>query len=68
MLLKHITQIYVALVSAVSVGALVYVYAFPPESMFKSREGVPHFTPKVMHPETGEPLSVGELIRHYRGD
>ena len=68
MLLKRITQTYVAMVSLLSVGALVYIYAFPPESMFKSRDGVPHFTPQVMHPETGKPLSVGELIRHYRGD
>ncbi len=68
MLLKRVTQAYVAMVSLLSVGALVYIYAFPHESMFKSRDGVPHFTPQVMHPETGKPLSVGELIRHYRGD
>jgi hypothetical protein len=65
---KSVTQAYVGLVSMLSLGALVYIYAFPPESMFKTRDGVPHFTPQVMHPETGKPLSVGELIRHYRGD
>lgn len=68
MLLKRITQIYVLIVSAVSVVSLVYIYAYVPKSMFVSREGVPHFTPSVAHPETGEPLSVGELIRHFRGD
>jgi len=68
MVLKWITRFYVAVVSATSIVALVYIYAFPPTSMFKSRDGVPHFTPQVMHPETGKPLDVGELIRHYRGD
>ena len=68
MLFMRITQFYVLIVSVVSVVALVYIYAYAPKSMFVSRDGVPHFTPRVAHPETGKPLSVGELIRHYRGD
>lgn len=56
------------IVSLVSIMSLVYIYAYVPKSMFVSRDGVPHFTPSVAHPETGKPLSVGELIRHYRGD
>lgn len=67
-MLKLITQSYVAIISVLSIVSLVYIYVSPPPSMFKSRDGVPHFTPKVMHPETGEPLEVGELIRHFRGD
>ncbi len=67
-MLKLATRSYVAIISLLSVASLVYIYAFPPPSMFKSRDGVPHFTPQVMHPETGKPLDVGELIRHYRGD
>ncbi len=66
--MKHIAQTYVAIVSLISISALVYVYVFPPQSMSKSRDGVPHFTPQVVNPETGKPLNVGELIRHYRGD
>jgi len=68
MWLKRITQIYVGIVSLVSVVALAYIYTFPPKSMFMTRDGVPHFSPRVAHPETGKPLDVGELIRHYRGD
>ena len=68
MMIRWITRFYVASVSLVSVFALIYIYAFPPPSMLKSRDGVPHFTPKVVHPETGDALDVGELIRHYRGD
>ncbi len=63
-----LTKAYVAIVTAISIAALVYVYAFPPASMRASRDGVPHFTPNVAHPETGEPLDMGALIRHSRGD
>ena len=68
MVTTWITRIYVATVSAVSITALVYIYALPPPSMLKTRDGAPHFTPQIAHPETGAPLDVGELIRHYRGD
>ncbi len=68
MILMWTTRLYVAAVGAISLMALIYIYALPPQSMFSSREGVPHFTPKVAHPETGVPIDVGELIRHYRGD
>ncbi len=68
MLARLATQIYVLTVAAISVIALVYIYVFPPQSMRVSRDGVPHFTPWVEHPETGKPLDMGELIRHYRGD
>ena len=68
MVLKRITQGYVAIVGIICVVALFYIYAFPPASMFTTRDGVPHFTPQVINPETGKPLDVGELIRHYRGD
>ena len=65
---KLISQAYMIVVAAISVISLIYIYAFPPASMFKSREGVAYFTPKVAHPVTGEPLNANELIRHYRGD
>ena len=68
MLFMRITQFYVLIVSVLSVVSLVYIYAYAPKSMFVSRDGVPHFTPSVSHPETGKPLSVGELIRHFKGD
>ncbi len=61
-------KIYSILIGLVSLGVLVYVYAFPPESMQVSREGVPHFTPNVVHPETGEPIDINDLVRHYKGD
>jgi hypothetical protein len=68
MVMTWITRFYVGTVSLVSLVALIYIYAFPPSSMLTSRDGVPHFTPQIMHPETGKALDMGELIRHYRGD
>ena len=68
MLTTRLTQAYMIAVSVVSLLALAYIYVFPPQSMFTSREGVPHFSPKVAHPETGDPLTLNELVRHYRGD
>ena len=59
---------YVVLVALVCLGSLIFVYAYPPESLRTTRDGVPFFTPPVEHPETGEALELGELIRHYRGD
>ena len=68
MLLRRLTQVYVAMVSLISIAALIYVYAVPPQSMRKSRDGVPHFMPQVKHPETGKPLDLGDVIRHYLGN
>ena len=68
MLITRLTQGYMIAVSAISLLALAYVYVFPPQSMFTSREGIPYFSAKVAHPETGEPLTLNELVRHYRGD
>ncbi len=58
---------YAILIAAISIGGLGYVYAYPPESMRVSRDGVPFFTPPVINPETGEPISVDALVRHYKG-
>ena len=63
-----LTKLYVAVVTAISVASLIYVYAVPLDSMAVDRDGVPHFTPPVAHPETGKPIPLSDLIRHYRGD
>lgn len=53
---------------AVTVVGLAWMFIAPPPSMRVDRDGVPHFSPKVEHPITGEAVSMAELIRHYRGD
>ncbi len=68
MLTTWLTRIYVALIALVSLGSLLYVYRSPPQSLQKTRDGVPYFSPRVANPETGKPLDLGELIRHYKGD
>ena len=64
----YFIRYYSILIGIVSVAALAYVYAFPPQSMQVSRNGVPHFTPPIVNPDTGESMDLDELIRHYRGD
>jgi len=61
-------KIYVIAVSVITVVGLIYVYVMPPQSMLIDQEGIDHFTPSVIHAETGEPVALGELVRHFRGD
>lgn len=58
---------FAATVIVGSVAGAAFVYAVPPPSLRMTRDGVPHFTPPVAHPQTGEPLDVGMLARHYKG-
>ncbi len=60
-------RLFAGLVSLLSAAALFYVYVFPPPSMRVSRDGVPHFTPPTIHPETGEVLEIDRLVRHFKG-
>jgi hypothetical protein len=64
----NFTQLYVAAITLVCLGALLYVLIAPPQSIRMTRDGIPFFTPPVAHPETGEPLDLGELVRHFRGE
>jgi len=68
MLKVNFTRLYVYAISLVCLASLVYVYALPPESLRVTRDGIPFFTPPVAHPETGEPLDLGELVRHFKGE
>ena len=56
------------LVTVLTVAALVYVYVVPLESMLLTRDGVSYYAPPVIHPDTGKPLDLNELVRHFRGD
>ncbi len=56
------------LVLLMTVGAFTYVVVEQPESLQLTREGVPFFTPPVIHPDTGEPVSVDQLVEHFKGD
>ena len=62
------TRAYVALIAVICMITLLYAYLMPAPSLSTTRDGVPFFTPPVIHPETGDALELGELIRHYKGD
>jgi hypothetical protein len=32
-----------------------------------TKDGVPYFTPPVVHPVTGQPVPVETLVQHYKG-
>ena len=59
---------YALAATAATIAGLAWMLVAPPESMRVDRDGVPHFTPQVEHPVTGEGVGVNELIKHYRGD
>ncbi len=65
---RLIMNIYAWASLAVVVVGIGWTIVFPPQSLRVDRDGVPHFTPKVEHMITGEPVSMNELITHYRGD
>lgn len=65
---QRLGQLYVIAVAAVSLVTLVYVYMKPLQSMHVTRDGVAHFSPPVINPDTGEAIALGTLVRHFRGD
>ena len=48
-------------------GGLTFVYVKPPQSMKVTRDGVPHLSPPVAHPITGEAIPLERLVQHYKG-
>lgn len=67
-MIKKMTTAYVATVSLLSVAVLIYISIVDMPSMRNSRDGVPHLSPPVVNPDTGEALDLNRLVRHFRGD
>ena len=63
----YFMRIYAGLVTLLTLGVLAYVLISPPGSLRTSRDGVPHFTPPVINPESGDGIAVDELVRHFKG-
>lgn len=55
-------------VLGISIASLAYIAVVQPDYLRADRDGVPFYTPQVINPETGEPVEMGELIRHYKGE
>ena len=55
-------------ISVIAVLAgLTFVFVKPPPSMKLTRDGVPHLSPPVAHPVTGEAIPLERLVQHYKG-
>jgi hypothetical protein len=65
---RVLMRLFIALSVIAVGGGLAYVYIAPPESMRLTRDGVPHFSPPVAHPMTGEAIPMERLVRHYKGE
>jgi len=55
-------------VIGISIASLAYIVTAQPDYLRSDRDGVPFYTPQVINPDGGEPLDMGELIRHYKGE
>ena len=67
-MLARLFMRFLIAVSVIAVlGGLTFVYVKPPESMQVTRDGVPHFSPPVTHPVTGEAVPLERLVQHYKG-
>lgn len=64
---RLLMRLFIALSLVVFVGGLAFVYLSPPQSMRVSRDGVPHLSPPVAHPLTGEAIPLEVLAQHYKG-
>jgi len=55
-----------SLIALISLVGLIYIVIAAPPYLRKSSEGTPFFTPPVLHPDTGEQITIDELVRHYK--
>jgi len=65
--MRLLMRVFIAASVVAVVGGLGYVYVKPPEGMRVTREGVPHLSPPVVHPATGEAIPLERLVQHYKG-
>lgn len=65
---RLLLRFLVLLSAIVSVGSLLWMTFAPPPGMKATKDGVPYFTPPVIHPISSEPVQVETLVRHYRGE
>lgn len=58
---------FVALAAVVSLGGWLWMTFAPPAELKVTQDGVPHLSPPVLHPVTGEAIPLEVLVRHYKG-
>ena len=67
MLARLLMRLFVAASALATVGGLAWVYVKPPEGMRVTRDGVPHLSPPVTNPATGEAIPLERLVQHFKG-
>jgi hypothetical protein len=64
---RLLMRFFIAVSVIAVLAGLTYVYVKPPQSMKVTRDGVPHLSPPVTHPVTGEAIPLERLVQHYKG-
>lgn len=67
MFARLLMRLFVAASAIAVVAGLAFVYAKPPEGLRVTREGVPHLSPPVTNPATGEAIPLDRLVQHFKG-
>lgn len=67
MFARLLMRLFVAVSALAVLAGLAFVYVWPPQGMRVSRSGVPHLSPPVVHPVTGEAIALERLVQHYKG-
>ncbi len=65
---KLLMRLFVGIAAIVSVGGYLWMTFAPPPGLKATRDGVPYFTPPVVHPISGESVPLETLVRHYKGE
>ena len=67
MLIRLLMRLFVVASAIAVVAGLAFVYVKPPEGLRVTREGVPHLSPPVTNPATGEAIPLDRLVQHFKG-
>lgn len=67
MFARLLMRLFVAASAIAVVAGLAFVYVKPPEGLRLTREGVPHLSPPVTNPATGEAIPLDRLVQHFKG-
>lgn len=65
---RLLMRLFVAIAAVTSIGGHLWMTLAPPPGLKATKDGVPYFTPPVIHPVSGEPIPVETLVRHYKGE
>jgi hypothetical protein len=65
---RLLMRTFVVLSAIISIGGYLWMTLAPPPGLKATSDGVPYFTPPVVHPVSGEAIPLETLVRHYKGE